>query len=187
MGPFALPWVLEHPSDITGAQWFIVRTAGFVLLALIVMRFIVPVIRGMLENRRQAIVETVEQVRTTLAEAERLRDDYRDRLDHIAEETARRLDAAVADAQQLTEHIETQGREQADAIVAQTRAELRRDHEKAMARLRIEFAEEVIEAARHAAARTLTQERQSDLVRAFASEVAVPTSPTSGGSTRGAQ
>jgi len=171
MGPFLPPWLLEHTSEVTDLQWLLVRTAGFAALAFIVVKFIVPVVRGMLNSRLRAIEETAEQVRSTLEETERMRDDYRERLDNIAEETARRLEAAVAEADQLRQHIEGEARQQSEAIVAQTRAELRREHEKAMARLRIEFAEDVVEAARFAASRTLTQDRQADLVGAFVREL----------------
>jgi len=171
MGPFLPPWLLEHTSEVTDLQWLLVRTAGFAALAFIVVKFIVPVVRGMLNSRLRTIEETAEQVRSTLEETERMRDDYRERLDNIAEETARRLEAAVAEADQLRQHIEGEARQQSEAIVAQTRAELRREHEKAMARLRIEFAEDVVEAARFAASRTLTQDRQADLVGAFVREL----------------
>jgi F0F1-type ATP synthase membrane subunit b/b' len=171
MGPFLPPWLLEHTSEVSDVQWLVVRTAGFAALALVVVKFIVPVVRAMLEGRLRTIEETAEQVRSTLAETERMRDDYRERLDHIAEETARRLQAAVAEADQLRRHIEAEARQQSEAMLAQTRAELRREHEKAMAHLRIEFAEDVVEAARFAASRTLTQDRQRDLVGAFVREL----------------
>jgi F-type H+-transporting ATPase subunit b len=163
--------VLEHTADVTDLQWLIVRTVGFVVLAAIVLRFIVPVIRGMLGARRQAIVETDQQVGDTLVESERMRDEYRAKLERIAEETSRRLEEAVREAEELQASIRHEARDLADAIVERTTRELRREREKTMAHLRIEFTDDVIEAARYAAARTITRERQADLVRLFVREI----------------
>ncbi|MBM3494743.1 MAG: ATP synthase F0 subunit B [Armatimonadetes bacterium] len=171
MDQLVSPWILEHTSDVTNLEWFIVRTVGFIVLAAIVVRFIVPVIRSMLSVRRQTIVETTEQVRNTLVETEQLRDDYRGRLERIAEETELRLGEAVREAEELQASIRDEAREQADALVERTRRELRREREKTMAHLRIEFTDDVIEAARHAASRSLTRERQADLVGMFVREI----------------
>ncbi len=167
MEPIPIPWILEHTSDVTDLQWLVIRTVGFVLLAAIVVRFIVPVIRRMLETRRQTIIETAEQIRQTLDETERLRDDYRDRLERIADETSMRMQEAVREAEDLQAHIREEARQQAEAILERTRRELRRERAKAMAHLRIEFTDTVIEAARYAASRTLTRERQADMVSTF--------------------
>ncbi|NLI00083.1 MAG: hypothetical protein GX446_11410 [Chthonomonadales bacterium] len=171
MGQLQSPWILEHTSDVTNWQWFVVRTVGFLALLYIVVRFIVPVVGSMLHTRREAITESSEQVRTTLAEAEKMRDDYRARLERIADETALRLQEAVREAEDLQAHIQEEAQQQAAAIVERTRRELRRERDKAMAHLRIEFTDTVIEAARMAAARTLTRERQAELVNLFVRDV----------------
>ncbi len=167
MEPTPIPWFLEHTSDVTDLQWLMVRTVGFVLLAAIVVRLIVPVMRKMLESRRQAIIETTEQVQHTLAETEQLRDDYHVRLERIADETALRMQEAVRESEELQAHILEEARQQAAAMIERTRRELKREREKAMAHLRIEFTDTVIEAARHAAARTLTRDRQAAMVNMF--------------------
>jgi F-type H+-transporting ATPase subunit b len=161
------PWLLEHTSDVTDMQWLVVRTLGFLIIVGIVLRYVVPLIRRMLHDRRQTIVETTEQVSQTLAETAQLRDTYRERLERIADETALRLQEAVREAEDLQAHIREEARQQAAAIVERTRRDLRREREKAMAHLRIEFTDTVIEAARHAALRSLTRERQSQLVGMF--------------------
>ncbi len=170
MDPYVVPWLLEHPADISDFQWIVVRTAGFLALAALVVKLIVPAIRAKLEERTTTVADSLDQVRQALADAEAIRDDYRDKLDHIAEETQRRLDEAVASAAELRSHIESEARQHAEAIIAHARSEARRDWERAMAHLRIEFAEDVIEAASYAAARTLTESRQASLLDAFVRE-----------------
>lgn len=168
---FTMPWILEHPADITDTQWLIVRSVGFAVLLFIVVRFIVPALRTMLDARRQTIEETAQQVADTMDETARARDDYKDRLEHVADEAERRLAEAVEDAERMTQDIVNEGRKQADMIIAQTRTELNRERERAMAHLRIEYAEDVIEAARYAARQTLTEARHAELVRSFIRDI----------------
>lgn len=171
MEPVPIPWILEHTADVSDVQWLLIRTVGFLALAGIVVRFIVPVFRQMLASRRQTIIETAEQIRHTREETEKMRDEYRTRLERIADETSARMQEAVREADELQAHIREEARQQAEAIIERTKRELRREREKTMAGLRIEFTDTVIEAARHAAARSLTRERQADLVNKFIREL----------------
>jgi len=171
MGHLVFPWVLEHPSNISDYQWLVTLLAGFLLLAWLIWRFVFPVVGNMLESRARTIEESREQIRQTLEDARRLRDDYQDKLDNIAEETRRRLDEAVAEAAELRAHIEREAREQAAAITERAHREVERDREKALADLRIEFVEEVIDAARYAAAHTLTDDRQERMLDMFVSGI----------------
>lgn len=171
MGPLLPPWLLEHPAEITAAQWLTTRISGFVLLVALIWKFLVPVLREKLAARTREVQETRDHVAETIRELEAMRDDYKRRLDSIAEETDRRLKAAVTEAQVLKEQIVEEARQLAQEIVRHAQEEVERDREKALARLRIEFSEDVIEAARHAASLTLTPSRQAALVAAFLNEL----------------
>lgn len=171
MDGFVSPWILEHTSDVTAFHWLVVRTLGFVLLLGLVVRFIVPVIAAMLQHREQAVAEAAVRLRDTLAETRQLRDDYRDRLERIHDEAEVRLAEAVRESEELRDAIEAEARRTSDALFERTRADIERERDKSFEHLRIEFADDVIEAARFAASRTLTPERQSALVGEFVREL----------------
>jgi len=171
MGPFLPPWLLEHPAGIDNQQWLVTRFAGFIVLAYVVGKFLIPALRARLDQRREQIEQMRDEVQRTLRDLSETRDQYKQRLGQIAEETQRRLDAAVREASVLRQHIEEEAYHMAQAIIAHASREVERDREKAMAHLRMEFADDVVEAARHAASRTLTAERQSQLVAAFLAEM----------------
>jgi F0F1-type ATP synthase membrane subunit b/b' len=176
--PLKFPWVLHPPPSITNAsapittfQWLVISLAGFAALAFIVVKFVVPVIRGMLNERREAIEAADAQVKATLADAERMRNDYRQRLENIEEETKTRLEAAVAEAGRLREQILEEARGLAADIVRRGEEEVAQERAKAQAHLRIQFVDSVIRAAGYAASRSLTDADQGRLLGEFVREV----------------
>lgn len=165
------PFLLEHTAEVTDLQWFIVRTLGFLVMVFIVWRFIVPVIRGMLNDRYRSIVSAEEQRQQTLADTEAVRDDYRDRLSRIEAETTERLDQAVVEADELKAHILGEAGRASAALIARAEAEVKMERAKALADLRAEFAGGVVGAAAEAAAKSLTEARQQAMLDRFISEL----------------
>ncbi len=172
--PLKFPWFPEPPPGVNTFQWLVITTAGFLALGYIVVKFVVPVIRGMLDERRKAIEDAAGQVASTLAETERMRNDYRQRLDNIEEETHVRMDEAVAEAGRLREQILEEARVTAKTIVRRGEDEVVQERAKAQAHLRIQFVDSVIRAAGHAASRSLTDGDRGRLLGEFVREVGNP-------------
>ena len=169
--PIHAPWALEHTPDVSDPQWLIVRTVGFLLLVAVVWKFAVPALASMLAERRRTVAETADQVRDTMHDAETLRDDYQARLEKIEDATEERMAAAVAEATELRDHILREADELAAAVLQRARDEV--DHERARtaARLRVEFANSIVGAASHAAARSLTSDDNRRMVSEFVNEL----------------
>src|SRR2546422_5787196 len=102
---FEFPFILEHPPEFSDGQWLMVRGLGFLLVIWIFWKFIRPMITVHLVTRHGAIVEADHQVQSTLRETEEMRNDYQARLETIQDETRRRLDEAVHEAESLREQI----------------------------------------------------------------------------------
>lgn len=170
------PWALEYPHDQVqySWQWLLIRTVGFILLAAIVGKFIVPFIGGLLHERQKAIADANAQVEQTLNETRSMRGDYQQRLERIEDETERRMEEAVRESEHLREQILAEARETAEGIVRRGREEV--DHERArtMIHLRSQFTEDIIRAAAHAASRSLDASSQSRLVEEFVQKVGAP-------------
>jgi F-type H+-transporting ATPase subunit b len=100
-----------------------------------------------------------------------MRNDYRQRLENIEEETKTRLEAAVAEAGRLREQILEEARGLAADIVRRGEEEVAQERAKAQAHLRIQFVDSVIRAAGYAASRSLTDADQGRLLGEFVREV----------------
>src|SRR5437867_7243239 len=113
---FENPFILEHPAEYSDLQWLLVRGIGFVLVFWIFWKFIRPMITVHLVGRHEAIVDADHQVESTLRETQEMRNDYQARLESIHEETRRRLDEAVHEAESLKEQILNDARLSVQAI-----------------------------------------------------------------------
>jgi F-type H+-transporting ATPase subunit b len=165
------PFILEHPGEISDLQWLIVRGIGFVLVIWVIVKFILPTqITPHLVSRREEIQIADDQVKSTLAETAQMRDDYRVRLEGIEDETEARMAEAVREAGDIRDHILTEAKVSAEAIVRRGEDEVSRERAKAMVGLRKQFVADVIGAAEHTAAQ-MDDKGHRRLVDLFISEV----------------
>lgn len=169
---FEFPFILEHPPEFSDGQWLLVRGLGFVLVFWIFWKFVRPMVGVHLVSRHEAIVEADHQVQTTLRETAEMRDDYRARLESIHEETKRRIEEAVHEAESLREQILAEAKQSAAVIARRGEDEVSREHAKAMLHLRTQFIEGVIGAAKHAAAGSVTENHHRRLIEEFTKDVA---------------
>ena len=169
------PWVLEHPSNISNQSWLIVTGAGFLLVVWLLMKFVVPLIGGMLTERQTSIAEAARQVKATLAETENMRNDYQARLEGIEEETKARMEEAIREANTLREQILEDAKRDVGAIVQRGHDEVSRERLKAQKDLKIQFVDDVIKAASFAAAGINDENMQRSLVDEFTRNVGTKT------------
>src|SRR5262245_5756552 len=169
---FEFPFILEHPPEFTDIQWLLVRGIGFVLVFWIFWKFIRPMVGVHLVSRHEAIVDADHQVQSTLRETEEMRNDYRARLESIHDETRRRMDEAVHEAELLKEQILAEANQSAATITRRGEDEVAREHAKAMVQLRSQFVEGVIGAAKHAAANSVTESHHRRLIEEFTKDLA---------------
>ncbi len=171
MPEFKWPFILEHPAEFSEGQWLVVRGIGFALVLWIIVKFIVPMFKGILDTRQAAIVEAATQVETTLRDTQEMRNDYRERLAQIEDETRRRLADAEREAEDLRERILAEARQNAAALARRGEDEVARERAKAMLHLRTQFVKGVIGAAKHAAAGSLDTTHQRRLVDDFVKDL----------------
>ncbi len=169
--PLHAPWALEHTPDVTDPQWLIIRMVGFILLAVIVLKFAVPAVASMLAERQRDVAETAEQVHQTMQDAEMLRDDYRARLESIEDATEARMAEAVTEAADLKLHILAEAAALAEAVRQRARDEVLHEQTRTTVKLRQEFANNVVAAAAYAARQSLTSEDNSRLVADFVADL----------------
>jgi F-type H+-transporting ATPase subunit b len=169
------PWGFKPPPDVSQFQWAVVLTAGFILFALVYAKVIGPIVRSLLQERQAAIIETYNQVETTLRETEQLRNDYVQRLEHIEDETEARMADAVREAEMLRDQILEEARHNAALLIQRARDEVERERAKALVHLRTEFIDDVIRAAEFAVEKSLDPAQQKRMVQEFIQKVGTPT------------
>ena len=166
------PWKLEHPPEASDVQWALILVIGAAVLVWLLAKYIVPsMISPYLIERQKNIADAKAQVDATMRETEQMRNDYRERLARIEDETARHMQEAIEEARTLRESILSEARHNADAIVRRGMEEIERERAKAMLSLRAQFVEDVISAAEYAAARSLGGGEQRRLVDEFVQNV----------------
>src|SRR5687767_2647689 len=171
MPELKFPFILEHPGEYSDLQWLVVRSIGLALVLLVFWKWILPMIRQPLQERQLAIVTSSEQVEQTLRETQEMRNDYQVRLTGIAEETERRMQEAVREAEDLGDRILAEARHTAAALARRGEDEVDRERAKAMSTLRSQFVEGVIGAAQYAAARSIDDSQRKKLVSEFVKDI----------------
>jgi len=169
---FSNPFILEHTSDISDIQWLMVRSAGFVLVAILIVKWVWPTFFApSLKDHQEGILHAQASITSTLNETAAMRDEFRARLQGIEDETERRMEEAVQEAVRLKSHILSEGETLAAAIIRRGEDEVIRERDKAFVMLRKEFIEDVIGAAQYAAEKSLNVGRQRKLVEDFVGKI----------------
>jgi F-type H+-transporting ATPase subunit b len=131
---------------------FIAELVAFVLILLILGRYVYPFISKAMHERQEMIkkqVEDAEEAKTKLAEAEK---SYQNALNEARTEAAQIRENARAEAQRTVEELRTQAVEEQQRIVqrgeeqlAMQRAAIVRDLRAEIGTLAVELAEKIVD------------------------------------------
>ncbi len=149
----------------------LIQIAGFVLLYLLLKRFLFGPIGNLLRQREEEIQSTFQQIEADRAAAERARAELEQRLTQIETEARERMQAVLREAQALREEILSEAHKQAETIVENGRREIEREKQKALVELREEMANLAVLAAGKILGETLDRERHRRLVEEFIQKV----------------
>jgi ATP synthase F0 subunit b len=131
---------------------FIGELVGFVLVVVILARYVVPRIQAMLRTRQGVVakqVEDAEEAKRRLAEAERA---YQNAVTEARTEAAQIRENARAEAQRTVEDLRVQAHDESERIVARSeeqlqsqRAAIVRDLRAEIGTLAAELSEKIVE------------------------------------------
>ncbi len=165
------PFVIED----TGS--FLALVIGFVLLALILVKFNVPYLslpywNDLLHSRTERIATNHATVERELAAAQKLRDDYADRLRAIEIEHRERLEAAVREADAARGEIIAEAQASAAALKRRAEDEMARVQTRSRIQMRRDIVRISIDAAESAVREHSGPETQRRLIDQFVGIVA---------------
>lgn len=150
----------------------VVEMVGFVLLLLLLKRFLWVPVTNYLEQRQRDIAQTYDKVEHTRQEMERLRSEYEQRLANIEAEARAQIQEAVKEAQQVREQILAEARQQAEKMIRDAEETIRYEREQALAEMRAQVVELTLLATSRILQESVDDARHRKMVEDFIDQVA---------------
>lgn len=157
-----------------GSHWlaqFITQLIGFVLLVLVLMKFVKPALGKMLGERTKGVEDTFRKIEEDTAKTSKETAEVKGRLAEIQKEADRRHRAAMEDAEKIRAQALGEAGQQAEALVDKARREVQIEREKAVKELRQEAEQLTMEAADHLVQATMNDALQQKLVETYLGKV----------------
>ncbi|MBO7667800.1 MAG: F0F1 ATP synthase subunit B [Firmicutes bacterium] len=143
----------------------------FALLVLLLRRFLYKPVLSMLDQRRQAVNEALDQADRTRLEAQQADVRLQEQIAATRLEADRILAEAKAKAEENAAQVLRQAKSDAERISAQAAADIELERERALAELREQAADLALLAAEKALASPLTDSQQQALLDSFVEQV----------------
>ena len=145
-------------------QTIILQALGFLVVLLVLWKFVFGRIGGLLEERQQEITSRMEKLEADQSELDRLNAETRQRLNEIETEGQAKIQAAIDEGNAERQRILDQARQEASAELERARAEIQREKDEAILELRGTVAEIAIDAASKIIDQTLDAERHQHII-----------------------
>jgi F-type H+-transporting ATPase subunit b len=161
-------------SLLAVAPWWqltIMQIVAFVLLILILAKFVGPLLKKKLGERTKGIEDSFGRLEKETADARRDLEETKRKLAEIDREIKRREEAAAADAQAVRAQAQADAKAQAQALMDKARREIQTERDKAVLELRQEAERLTLEAADHLIQSAMTDEVHRKLVDGYLSKI----------------
>ena len=145
-------------------QTIILQALGFLIVLLVLWKFVFGRIGGLLEERQQEITSRMEKLEADQHELDRLNAETRQRLNEIEAEGQAKIQAAIDEGNAERQRILDQARQEASAELERARTEIQREKEEAILELRGTVAEIAIDAASKIIDQTLDAEKHQHII-----------------------
>lgn len=139
---------------------FISQLIGFILLVLVLVRFVKPALGKALGERTKGVEDTYRSIEEDTSKTARELAEVRRRLSEVQQESERRHRESMADAEKIRSQALGEAAQQAELLLAKGRQEIQIERDKAVKELRQEAERLTMEAADH-----LVQSRMDDALQ----------------------
>ncbi|MFZ1811925.1 MAG: F0F1 ATP synthase subunit B [Candidatus Saccharimonadales bacterium] len=156
-------------ADLLGAlgiswQSLIIQLASFVILFLLLKKFVFPALFAALDKREKVIAASVDAAADAQKAAEKAQADVRRQLDEAKKQAAVIVETAHTEATQVVEEAEARANKRAEHLVSQAESRLSQDIEKARQDLRKEMLHLVTKATTTVIGEKMTAETDKKLI-----------------------
>ena len=145
-------------------QIVILQALGFLIVLLVLWKFVFGRVGGLLEERQQEITSRMEKLEADQHELDRLNTETRQRLNEIEAEGQTKIQAAIDEGNAERQRILDQARQEASAELERARVEIQREKDEAILELRGTVAEIAIDAASKIIDQTLDAEKHQHII-----------------------
>ena len=152
-------------------QEILTHIVGFVILLVLLRRFLWTPVLGMLEARRVQIAQGLADVERAKADIERVREDYSQRLNKIEEEARIKLRESTLEGKRIGAEIQEQAHVEARKIIEDMKNKLHLEIAQAKVELRNQIAELAVDATERLLRERLTGAKDRELVTRFLGEL----------------
>ena len=142
----------------------ILQALGFLIVLLVLWKFVFGRVGGLLEDRRNEITSRVKKLEADQHELDRLNAETRQRLNEIETEGQTTIQAAINEGNAERQRILDQARQDAAAELDKARAEIQREKDEAILELQATVAEVAIDAASKIIDQTLDAEQHQHII-----------------------
>lgn len=157
-----------QPLDISQ---IISQAISFLILLWVLRRFAWRPLLGMLDQRQKRIEQGLKDVELARRKAERVEQEYTQRLSQIEEESRAKLQEAIREGKRIAMEIQTEARAQSQDILAKAKETLDLEVAKARVRLRDQVTEMTMEILERVLHQKLDAETDARLVEAALDEL----------------
>jgi F-type H+-transporting ATPase subunit b len=166
----------EPNPIIPNVSELIVGALAFIVLFVLLARTVFPRMDKALEERTANIEGKLEQAERERQEAEKLLQQYRDKLDSAEDETQRIIDQARANAERVRKDLRAKAEAEAEREIERARTAIRQERNQAIQELRREVGTLAVELATRVVGDSLDRDRQLRLIDRYIDDLSLQTS-----------
>ena len=145
--------------------------ACFAIVAFFMMRIAIPKIKEAIDARAAAIQQEKEDAEGAKAQANRLQNEYEQKLAEAKTEANRILEEARASAEEVRKDLIAKSEKEAQGIVARAQDQIEAERNRTLQELRTQVAEISVGLAEKVVGRSLDRTAQTQLIDDYIAEV----------------
>jgi len=149
----------------------ITHIIGFLITVWLLKKFAWKPLLGMMDERRQKIIDEFKKIEDEKAAADELKADCEGKLKNIEAERRQKIAEAVNEANKMASDIKMGAQEEARGIISRTNEQLERDVAKAKVQLKEEMVRITLSAAEKILHEKLDEKKERDLIGKFIDNV----------------
>jgi len=179
----ALIGISEEAKKLLYPQWseLIIGAIAFGILFAFMLKWVIPRVNKLLEERRNKIQGDLEKAEEARKEANTMLEDYREQLKGAREEANRIIEEARKTAEGMARDMQAKAEEEAKKIVAQAQDEIRAERDRVFQELKAQVGELSLALAGRMVGESLDRERHLRLVDDYIRELGAMPSPGGNG------
>ena len=144
---------------------------NLLILFLVMKHFLFNKVNKVMEDRKNEVAETYKQADEAKERAEKLEQDYEERISGAKEESAKIIQAATRKAQQRSDEIIADAKVEAKGITEQARSEIEREKKIAVNKIKDDITDIAFQAAQAVIEKDLSSADNERLIGEFIDNV----------------